>query len=262
MKIEIKFHEHPTIEVVINDTETGRAYFEISKKQHQLQAPFFRDTRDYTADYMIQLAHEAKKVFGWNWLSDRYDTSITARLHKDLENSIGKLGFAKIPAEYDNLLYDLHHCLHAIQFGKTQSGREDNLQIEWLTDNSVPLPASFSFQESSKFGDLILINPYVGHNPLQIYRENDFDFLSTTCKFHDIIKPGIVLLSQDTKCDKDAIVEKFKENDQAFVNLHGADKIRYYSGEAVIGRTLNVDVLKQIKRSPSLLILDKVEFSD
>ena len=261
MKISIKFQKHPAVEIAIDDTETGRFYFEISKKHNQFQVPFFRDTKDYTADYMIQLAHKAKKAFDWDWLSESYDTSITANLHKDLENSIGKLGFANIPAEYDDLLYDLHHCLHAIQFGKTQAGREDNLQIEWFTDDSVPLPASFSFQESSEFGDLILINPYVGHNPLQIYRENDFGCLSTTCKFHDIIKPGIVL-SQGTKCNKDAIVEKFKENDEAFVNLHGEDTIRYYSGEAVIGRTLNVDVLKQIKRSPSLLILDKVEFSD
>jgi hypothetical protein len=261
MKIQIKFHDHPVIEIAVNNTETGRAYFEISKKQHQLQAPFFRDTRDYTVDKMIQLAHEAKKAFDWDWFSDHYDTSVTAKLHKDLENSIGKLGFADIPAKYDNLLYDLHHCLHAIQFGKTQPGREDNFQIEWLTDNSIPLPSSFVFQESSKFGDLILINPYVGHNPLQIYRENDFSCLSTTCKFHDIIKPGIVV-SVGTICNKDEILEKFKETDPAFVKLHGEDKIRYYSGEAVIGQTINVDILKQIKQSPGSLVLDKIEFCE
>lgn len=259
MKIEIKFHGHPAVEIAINNTETGRAYFDISKKQHQLQAPFFRDTRDYTADYMIQLAHQAKKAFGWDWLSDSYDTSITTNLHKDLENSIGKLGFAEIPAKYDDLLYDLHHCLHAIQFGKTHPGREDNLQIEWLTDNSIPLPTSFEFQESSKFGDLILINPYVGHNPLQIYQENDFTSLSTTCKFPDVIKPGVVL-SSGVKCTKDAILKKFKEIDPEFVKLHSEDKIRYYSGEAVVGHTIDVNLLKQIKQSPALLILDKVEF--
>ena len=261
MKIQVKFHAYPPIEIAVDDTETGRAYFDLSKKHHCLGAPFFRDPRGYTPDYMIKLAHEAKKAFGWDWFSDTYDTSITAKLHKDLENSIGKLGFAEIPEKYDNLLYDLHHCLHAIQFGKTQSSREDNLQIEWFTDDSVPLPKSFSFQESSQFGDLILINPYVGHNPLQIYRENDFTCLSTTCKFHDIIKPGIVL-SPGIKCSKDAILEKFKENDEEFVNLHGADTIRYYSGEAVIGRTVNINVLQEIKRSPSLLTLDKVEFCE
>jgi len=259
MKIVAKFHNQPAIEIAVNDTETGRLYFELTQKQNELQQPFYRDTAPYTPEYLIELAHRAKKAFGWTWFSDHYDISITARLHKDLENSVGQLGFENIPEEYDELLYDLHHCLHAIQFGKNTAERPDNFQIEWLTDESIPLPASFEFKENSRYGDLLLINPYVGHNPLQIYMENDFASLKTTCRFHDVIKPGIVL-SKTIKITKDEIIEKFKQQAPEFVDLHGVDKIRYYTGSAVVGRVVDPDILTQVKQSINPLILDCVEF--
>lgn len=261
MRITIKLHGQSDIEITVNDTETGRLYFDLCKKQNQKEAPFFRDTYEYTPEYMIKLAHQAKKAFGWDWFLDTYDISKTAALHKDLENSVGKLGFDQIPEEYDNLLYDLHHCLHAIQFKKTSKGRTDNFQIEWLTDDSIPLPASFEFKEGNKFGDLILINPYVGHNPLQIYQENDFDSLHTTCRFHDIIKPAIVIAT-GVAVTKDMILEKFIKYDPDFVRLHGEDKIRYYSGSAVIGQVVDVGAFEQIKKHHGTLVLDRVEFHE
>jgi len=266
MKISIKFHDQPVIEVVVDDTETGRLYFDLTQLQNKQEPPFYRDTNTYTPDYMIELAHRAKTAFGWEWLTDHYDISITAQLHKDLENSVGQIGFENIPEQHDTLLYELHHCLHAIQFGKTSPHRLDNLQIEWLTDQSVPLPASFEFKEYSQFGDALLINPYVGHNPLQIYRENDFGSLNTTCRFHDVIKPGIVLTGLghvDNLVDtKDEIVAEFKRQDPEFVELHGEEKIRYYAGTAVIGHAVDLDILKQVKQSTTPLVLDQVEFHE
>ena len=260
MKIVVKFHNQPSIEIAVNDTETGRLYFELTQQQNKLQQPFYRDTAIYTPEYMVKLAHQAKQAFGWTWFSDQYDTSVTAQLHKDLENYIGQLGFENIPEEYDTLLYDLHHCLHAIQFGKNTAERfGSHFQVEWLTDESIPLPASFEFKENSKYGDLLLINPYVGHNPLQIYMENDFTSLKTTCRFHDVIKPGIVL-SNTIKITKDEIIEKFKQQAPEFVDLHGVDKIRYYAGSAVVGRAVDLDILTQVKQSINPLVLDQVEF--
>jgi hypothetical protein len=260
MKISVKFYNQPTIEIAVDNTETGRLYFSLSRQQNELQQPFYRDTAGYTPEYMIELAHRAQQAFNWDWLSDHYDTSVTAQLHKDLENSVGKLGFEQIPEEYDELLYDLHHCLHAIQFGKTSVGRFDNFQIEWLTDNSVPLPTDFEFKESTEEGDLILINPYVGHNPLQIYRENDFTSLETTCRFHNIIKPGIVITNAVT-ATKDEIVAEFKRQAPEFVELHGEDKIRYYAGAAVIGHVVDYRLFNQIKKSSNPLVLEQVEFN-
>jgi hypothetical protein len=260
MKILVKFHDQPAIEIAVDDTETGRLYFDLTQRQNEQQPPFYRDTAVYTAEYMVELAYRAKDAFNWDWFSDQYDISITAQLHKDLENSVGQLGFDQIPEQYDELLYDLHHCLHAIQFGKTTQRRVDNFQIEWLVDDFLPLPDSFEFKEYSNYGDLILINPYVGHNPLQIYRENDFTSLATTCRFHDIIKPGIVITTGDPRLTKDDILAKFIEHDSEFVQLHGADKIKYYAGTAVIGHVVDIDILNQVTQSANTLVLDQIEF--
>jgi hypothetical protein len=259
MQVVVKLKNHANLFIDVHETETGKLWFDLSKHINQTQTPFYQDTLFYTNQKMIELAHQAKEAFGWNWLSDSYDISLTTQLHKDLELSVGKLSFKNIPEEYDQLLYDLHHCLHAIQFGKTCSGRFDNFQIEWFTDQSIPLPASFEFQESCNFGDLILINPYVGHNPLQIYCENDFSSLDTTCKFHDIIKPGIVL-TNGSQITKDQILEAFKQNDSKFVQQQGEDKIRYYSGSAVIGQVIDIDLFLQIKQCETPLVLECVEF--
>jgi hypothetical protein len=259
MKILVKFHHQPTIEIAVDDTETGRLYFDLSQRQNAQQQPFYRDTLEYTQEYLVKLAHQARDAFGWDWVRDKYDISVTAQLHKDLEHSVGQLGFENIPAQYDQLLYDLHHCLHAVQFGKTQPGRRDNFQIEWLTDQSVALPKSFEFKETSRDGDLILINPYVGHNPLQIYMENDFTSLATTCRFHDIIKPGIVITSKYS-VTKDTILYEFVAQAPDFVELHGQNKIRYYAGAAVIGHVVNLDQFMQLRQHNNTLILKCVEF--
>ena len=263
MKIKVLFKDQPALSITVYDTETGRLYFDLCKKQNQIQRPFYRDTILWTQEYLQQLAVKAKQAFGWDWLHDHYDLSVTTKLHKDLENSIGKMGFSQIPEQYDQLLYDLHHCLHAIQHGHNKKQvRSANFQIEWITDNCVPLPKSFEFVPETVFGDLILINPYVGHNPLQIYNENDFSMLSSTCKFHDIIKPAIVLSNRNHHVSKDTVLEKFLLNDPEFVRQHGADKIKYYSGSAVVGRADDIDLLKHLRNFPTHLDLESLEFHE
>jgi hypothetical protein len=260
MKIKVQFKQQPGLWINVNDTETGRLYFDITRRQNQQQEPFFRDSALWTPEYMIQLALRAKQAFGWNWLHEHYDLSVTTQLHKDLENSVGKLGFEDVPEQYDSLLYDLHHCLHAIQHGQGHRARDDNFQIEWLTDNSVDLPNSFEFVTQSNYGDLILINPYVGHNPLQIYCENDWSSLDSTCRFHDIVKPGIVIGSGQSPISKQTILEKFQEKDPEFVHRHGAEKILYYAGSAVIGQVEDVYTLTQLKSTTDMLILEGIDF--
>jgi hypothetical protein len=147
------------------------------------------------------------------------------------------------------------------QYGKTKPRREEHMQIEWLTDTSCPLPESFEFSEISNFGDLILINPYVGHNPLQIFRENDWTSINTTCRFHDIVKPSIVI-TQGFRIRKDTIVNEFKQRVPEFVARHGEEKIRYYSGVAVIGHVTNPEVFSALLTSSTLLNLDRVYCHD
>jgi len=261
MNIIIKLFDQPDIKVLVNDTESGSLYYNLTKKINNTQLPFYQDTAIYTPAYLLQLAQEAKRVLGWNWMSDHYDISVATKLHKDLENFFSEFSHDDIPEEHDTLIYNLHHCLHAIQFGN--SGRQTSpFQIEWLTDESVELPESFEFTEQCSYGDLILLNPYVGHNPLQIYNENDFSSLSTTCRFHDIIKPGIVLVQSISEISKEKILSEFKKNDPDFVNLHGEQKIKYYSGAAVIGKVQDANLFKSIMEFPGTLELDRVEFCD
>lgn len=263
MKILVHFKQQPRLDITVNNTETGRLYFDLCQKQNQIQQPFYRDTMLWTPEYLAELAIQAKQAFGWNWLHETYDLSTTTQLHKDLENSVGQLGFSQIPQQYDQLLYDLHHCLHAIQHGHDpKQVRSANFQIEWITDNSVPLPCSFEFVPETTFGDLILINPYVGHNPLQIYNENDFSQLSTTCRFHDIIKPGIVLCNRSKHVSKEEILQKFIQHDPEFVREHGADKIKYYSGSAVVGRADDIELFKHLRNFPAVLELERLEFHE
>ena len=101
----------------------------------------------------------------------------------------------------------------------------------------------------------------MGHNPWQIYMENDFSSLATTCRFHDIVKPGIVITTQYT-ATKDAILDKFITQAPDFVELHGADKIRYYAGAAVIGHVINLDQFRELKQHTDTLVLNGVEFYD
>ena len=251
----------PRLDITVNNTETGRLYFDLTKSQYQKTFPFYKDNAEWTLQRMVELANEAKQILGWEWLSDSYTMETAIMLHKDLEQSVGKYGFDSVPLEHHDLLYDIHHCLHAIQGGKTDSTRVCNFQLEWtITTDTIPLPSSFEFSETVNRGDLILINPYVGHNPLQLYMEQDSVDFRSTCKFHDIIRPSVVVSSFTMTKTKDELVDWMYTNDPGFVEEFGIDTIRYYSGSAVIGRVQQIEVFEEIMHYKNTLELDKVEF--
>ena len=264
MQIDVQFENFPALNIQVDNSLTGQLYYQLNKKHNDATAPFFKDNMLWTNDYLIELAKIAKKELGWNWLADHYTLETATMLHKDLERTVGKIGFSNIPEKYDWLMYDLHHCLHSIQGGNTNEERNCHLQIEWFTDDYKSLPDDFEFVEQANFGDVILINPYVGHNPLQMYVEKDATHPDSTCKFHDIIKPGIVIvINTDTKIiTKKAILSWFKNNCKDFVDKHGADQILRYSGNAKIAKVSNLDVLQKIIESPCLLELQGIRFND
>jgi hypothetical protein len=262
MKIKLYFKNWEPLSIVVENNTTGRLYFDLVKKHYANDDPFFKDNIKWTPEYLRELAHVAKQELGWDWLLDDYTLDVTAQLHKDLEYSVGRVGFENMPEEYDWLLYDLHHCLHSIQNGKTEPKRDCNLQLEWLSDDSIPLPSDFEFITNIKRGDLILINPYVGHNPLQLYMENDFSDLESTCKFHDKIKPAIVISSFSSTVTKQAMLNRMLIEDPAFVNKHTREKILYYSGSARIGYVENLEFFESVVESSDELVFDKLEFDE
>ena len=262
MQIDVQFKDYPVLNIVVDDSDSGQLYYKLNKKHNNIHTPFFKDNILWSTDYLIELAKIAKKELGWNWLADQYTLDTTTQLHKDLEHTVGKVGFENIPEKYDWLLYDLHHCLHSIQFGKTTKERNCNLQIEWFTDDHKLLPDNFEFVEQICFGDVILINPYVGHNPLQMYLEQDATDPDSSCKFHDIIKPGIVINTFDKTITKKEILSWFKNNCKDFVHKHGEDKILRYGGNAKIAKVSNLTALQEIIQSPDVLELQGIFFND
>jgi hypothetical protein len=257
--MKLFFKNFDPMEISIDDNKTGDLYLEIVKRHYEEQKPFFVDNLAWTSERLHYLARIAKKELNWNWLKNDYTIDITAQLHKDLEYSVGIHGYESIPSEHHWLIYELHHCLHGIQHGK-EEGRPDNLQVEWLTDDHHILPDDFVFSPEIVNGDIILINPHVGHNPWQIYLEKDYEDLNSTVKFHDRIKPAVVISSCDFQIDKQKILNTFIENDPEFVEKHTAEKILYYTGAAKIGKVTNIDQYLSIVNSPQILEFDRIEF--
>jgi len=210
---------------------------------------------------MLELAHQARDAFGWNWdqVTD-FESGIAAQLHKDLELLLAN-GFEHIPERYDNLVHELHYCLHLNQFPNKHSRAKSWLQIEWYNDEGFELSPEFEFQKILKFGDVKLQNPFVGHGPWQMWCEQDFINISQTCKFHTWVKPGINIATRNfLGVDNiDEIVQAFEQHDPEFVRLHGADKIKHYTGYPVIGQVINLKDLEHVSQQNNL-VFESLEF--
>jgi hypothetical protein len=153
--------------------------------------------------------------------------------------------------------------LHLIQHGYNNP-RGGWLQIEWYNDEGFELPYSFKFKDNLDVGDIKLQNPFVGHSPIQMWSEQDFINIRQTCKFHNFVKPGINIVTEDFKkiTATDDILLKFKQVDPKFVELHGEDMIRHYIGYPVIGHIENINDLNQLIQDTSVLVFDGLDFED
>lgn len=257
----IKFKNHNPLVLNIDDSDLGQKYCDLVKQNYAQSQPIFRDRPKYTVEYMLELAQQAKAKLNWEWSFDHYDVSITALLHKDIERLL-KNGFSAIPEELDDLIHELHYCLHIVQDDRPNKRRGGWLQIEWYNDNGFSLIGTELFRQELKFGDIRLQNPYVGHGPLQIYLEKDFINVAQTCKFHDFVKPGInISIGNITVVDPLIVLESFKNNCPEFVDLHTEEKILSYTGHPVIGTVENLIDLRAVKDAP-VLELEYIEFDE
>ena len=258
--INVNFARCPTIKISVDPTDIGIQYFNLVKENYNREQPIYRDINKYTFDYLKSLAVEASEVLGWDWIVDNYTIENKAIFHKDIELLLGNTGFDQIPHEYDNLLHELHYGLHVYKLDKNQK-RGGWLQIEWYNDDGFELDYSFEFQPELKFGDIKLQNPFVGHGPLQMYYEQDFINISQTCKFQTFVKPGINISTDrfEKITFKDKIIELFQLHDPDFVELHGVEKIKHYTGYPVIGRVINLNDLYACLKT-HILELDSLTF--
>jgi len=258
-EMTVAFKDLPALNLVIDNTDLGRNYYELVKKNYKKQKPVFRDSAKCTIDYMHQLADQAQKELGWEWHADQYNLDVTTHLHTNLVELLGTSGFEHVPEHLDSMLHDMHFCLHALEHGTNT--RTSWLQIEWFNTDGFELPTDFEFQTQVEFGDLKLQNPYVGHPPQQVFAEGDFDNIDSTCKFHDRVIPGVMIYIQHspTIIDRDKVLSAFQKHTPEFVNRVGADTIKYYTGAPVIGHVKNLDDLCIVQEAP-LLELDYIWF--
>lgn len=248
---EIKFADVPALQCQLHDTELARKYLNLLKDQYsQDPRPSFRDPQLYTLQHFKGLVEQAKTVLGWNWQRDAYDLATTTQLHKDIEQYLAR-GYANIPDAHNHLLDELHYCLHSIESG---SRRNHWLQIEWFNDEGFAIDADeYPAKLSLEFGDLRLQNPYVGHHPLYLYEQRDSTNVNQTCRFHDFAKPGlnIVIVPDPTpRPDWKHYLTWFETHAKAFVQTHGIEKLKKFTGHPVIGSVVNKQDLQQLVNQP------------
>lgn len=260
---EIKFRDVPPLKCQLNGTELSTKYLELLKSLYaQDPTPIFRDPQQYTMEYFKVLAEQADSVLGWNWKREHYDTSITTLLHKDIEMYLAN-GYENIPEEHDHLLDELHFCLHAIQ---GNSKRNNWLQIEWFNDDGFHIDEdSYPGKLDLEFGDLRLQNPYVGHHPLYVYEQQDHTNITQTCKFHDFVKPGINIVIhkgyyQSLRFDWDSYIQWFETHDASFMKLHGASRLKKFTGHPIIGSVQNKQDLLTLIEQP-VIEFESIMFS-
>ena len=253
--IYLEFKNQPKLILDIDDTTVGWQYFNLVKNQYTEGMPIFRDKINYTLEYFDYLVKMANKKLNTNWHFEIYDLPTTVLIHKTIEQLIGvkTTGFSNVSSEFDDLLHELHYCLHEIQHSKiNHNQRTGFMQVEWFTDNGIPLDENFTFNQKIELGDLRLQNPYVGHGPHRIYLDNDHTNIFQTCRFHDLIRPGIVICLSSfdhSFISSQEYKEYFSTNAPDFVNYHGMETIMKYSGHPVIGKVRNIDDLIKIKQA-------------
>ena len=245
--ILLKYQKFPPLEIELNDFALKNSYKDLVRKNNLEHQVISRDPCKYNLSYFAVLAQQANDLLGWDWAQDSYSINDLIRLHKDIEQYLAN-GFDHIPQEHDHLLHELHYALHAIQ---GNCSRGDWIQVEWFSSDGIPMPSDLKFTTQLKFGDVKLQNPYVGHDPIFVYRQQDSYNISQTCKFHDLIRPGInVVINPDQFNITNHYKLWYSTHAKDWVQENSWDKVLRFTGWPVVGKVKNLDILQQIATSP------------
>jgi hypothetical protein len=256
--IAIKFQGIDELLIKLLDIPLSQDFIKLCHINYLKEQPVFRDFANYNFDYMQKLVHQCREVLGWNWIKseeDYYDNSITTIMHKDLETFLAN-GYNTIPEGYDQLLHDLHVCLHSMEGHNNRT----TIQIEWFNDSGFSLDNyDFNFIHDNTLGAILLQNPYVGHPPSWIYRSNDHTAVWQTCRFHDFVRPGIVInmtgnLNQTIMPFNQVndYLKWWKDTAPDFVEYHGEQKLLDNSGKPIIGYVVNNNLLLKLNQQSTI----------
>lgn len=244
--MKITFQDCPPLDIHIDNTPLAQKWLRLIYQNYKNDpTPVFRDPPKYTIDYLTVLAQEAHTRLGWNWDLNDLSLASTTIMHKDIEVFLSQ-GYANIPEEFDELLHEIHFCLHAVESG---SKRNSWLQVEWYNDDGFCIsPEEYPGKINLEFGDIRLQNPYVGHHPLYLYEQNDHYNITQTCRFHDLAKPGICIAAQSSNFDKfnwEQYLNWFEQYGKDFINTNGLKNLIAYTGHPVVGQVTNLKDLEE-----------------
>jgi hypothetical protein len=247
--ITVNFKNCQPLYIKLDSNAVAQEWKKLFQKNLEHSLPIYKDSKDDSVTRLQKLVSEANQKLDWNYNSNIQTIDDTVRLHKHIEQICAE-GFASIPAEYDNLIHDIHACIHHLEAAGefteiNQVPPHDGiLTLEWYNDDGFPLDRNFNHKLNLEVGDIKLQNPYVGHSPLQVYRTNDYSNINQTCKFHDLIRPGLTIVT-DVHNRNDFSLSQYinwwKTYALDFVSKHGIETIMHYTGHPVIGRVVNIE---------------------
>ena len=256
----IKFKNIGELHIEFLDLPFIENFVKLCNKHYVYQKPIVRDYKNYDIELLKKLANQSKDLLGWNWIKtdDQYnDLAVTTQLHKDLEKFLSN-GYNNIPDGYDQLLHDLHVSLHSAQGHHSQS----SIQLEWFDDDGFPLnDHDLEFINDNTLGAVMLQNPYVGHPPSWVYGQNDHTNVWQTCRFHDFVRPGIVIkltgniektVVPYSKKQQDNYIKWFQDVAPDFLAHHGNEKMLRNQGSPIIGYVTNNQLLLELKKQNSI----------
>jgi hypothetical protein len=259
----VKFKDSEELYILFDNNALAKDYIGLFYRNYLKQLPILRDQGAYDTDKMRELASKAQSILGWDWVHADYDNyEVTTQMHKDLETYLKK-GFAGVPQYHDSLLHELHICLHSAQL----QNQRTTVQLEWFNDDGFDINGyDFKFIHDNTLGAISLQNPYVGHPPDWIWQQNDHTAVWQTCKFHDFVRPGLVISMQG---QLQHTVTEFKEADEYltwwrqaapdFLQYHGENKMLANTGKPVIGYIINNHDLIPLQKKDKL-IFEYVKF--
>ena len=253
MIIQLKFKNFDVLELKIESTETATTFFNFFKMNLIDSLPICKDPLEYDWRMFEQLVDKVVTAFGWNWTYNDIKQADLVSWHKDLESCLEKTGeMDEIPAALRQLVIDTHFCLHRLQTIHEQKELRHRIQIEWYTSDRRLMPEDVIFKRNIGFGDVILQNPYVGHDPITCFFQDDYKNISRTCAFHDIMTPGFFIQLKDspwTPGIEKNYINWYEQKCADFVDKVGLQTIMEYTGYPVVGKVVNLGLLQKIQNS-------------
>lgn len=243
-----------------------------------------KDPNKYSIAYFNNLISTAysNKILDWRHCQLSADPTehsknqiILNMLHKDVEIMQGINKCQGMSHEQQQLLCDMHDCLHGLESIKNISEFYKHkprpfLPFRYYSDQELPLiPEPVKFKRQFDPGEIKLGFGYVGKEPMDCLLHNDNSMLQQTCKVIDRISLSWFLNvteypwykwsdSPNWPLDVDqALTAWYAENQTDMEALgYSLEKIINHSGFCTVGKITDLQVLPYLRNQQTIEITD------